>query len=237
MPAVRWVGPARWPRTVDAARRLQERLVSKLKIRSPLRRVRLVAGVDLAYAPDEDRAWAGVVVLTLPGLTLVEATWAVGSPSFPYVPGYLTFREGPLILEAARRLRTRPDLWLFDGQGIAHPRRLGLAAHLGLLLNAPSVGCAKSRLVGTYGEPGRLRGAWSPLRFRGETVGAVLRTRTSVHPLYVSPGHLVDLRSAIRWVLAVSPRFRVPEPIRQAERLVNRLRRGGGAPLTRAARS
>lgn len=178
----------------------------------------------MAYAPDGNRAWAGVVVLALPDLTPVEAAWAAGPTSFPYVPGYLSFREGPLILKAVRRLRVQPDLWLFDGHGIAHPRKFGLASHLGLLLGSPSVGCAKSRLVGTHGEPGQLRGAWTSLRFQGATVGGVLRTRTNIRPLYVSPGHLIDLPSAIRWVLAVSPRFRVPEPIRQAESLVNRLK-------------
>jgi deoxyribonuclease V len=215
----------RWPRTVESARRLQARLLSGLNTTIPLRRVRLIAGVDLAYAPGGDRAWAGVVVLALPDLDPVESVWAAGSPAFPYIPGYLSFREGPLILKAVRRLRSTPDLWLFDGQGIAHPRGFGLAAHVGLLLNAPSVGCAKSRLVGTHHEPGRFRRAWSPLRYQGETVGAVLRTRTGVRPLYVSPGHLIDLPSSIQWVLAASPRFRVPEPIRQAEGLVNRLKR------------
>ena len=222
---IRRTGRVRWPKTVEGARRLQERLVSCLKTQTPLRRVGLVAGAELAYTPDGNRAWAGVVALALPDLTPVEAVWAVGLPSFPYVPGYLSFREGPLILEAVRRLTVKPDLWLFDAHGIAHPRKFGLASHLGLLLDTPSVGCAKSRLVGTHGEPGQLRGAWTSLRFQGATVGRVLRTRTNIRPLYVSPGHLIDLPSAIRWVLAVSPRFRVPEPIRQAESLVNRLKR------------
>jgi deoxyribonuclease V len=144
--------------------------------------------------------------------------------TFPYVPGYLSFREGPVFLHAARRLRVRPDLWLFDGQGIAHPRGFGLAAHLGVLLDRPSVGCAKSRLVGEHRMPGPGRGEWTPLIFGGKRVGAVVRTRDHVRPLYVSVGHRISLPAAIRWVLACCA-YRVPEPIRLAEQLVNRVKR------------
>jgi deoxyribonuclease V len=168
--------------------------------------------------------WAGIVVVRLPSLEPVARAWARGRVRFPYVPGYLSFREGPVFLSAVRRLRVRPDLWLFDGQGIAHPRGFGLAAHLGVLLGAPSVGCAKSRLVGEHAEPGRRRGEWAPLVLDGRRVGAVLRTRASVRPLYVSVGHRISLPAAIGWVLACC-RYRVPEPIRLAEQLVNRLKR------------
>ena len=171
--------------------------------------------------------WAGIVVVTLPALDPVEHAWAAGRVRFPYVPGYLSFREGPLFLRAVRRLRVRPDLWLFDGQGIAHPRGFGLAAHLGVLLDGPSVGCAKSRLVGEHVEPGPRRGEWARLLLHGKPVGAVLRTRDGVRPLYVSVGHRVSLEAAIRWVLACC-RYRVPEPIRLAEQLVNRLKRAHG---------
>jgi deoxyribonuclease V len=155
---------------------------------------------------------------------VVEVATASGRPAFPYVPGYLSFREGPPILDAFCRLRSRPDLCIFDGQGLAHPRRFGLACHLGLLLGLPSVGCAKSRLVGEYREPGKERGEWSPLRFESRTVGAVLRSRNDVNPIFVSPGHLIGVRAAIRWVLACT-RARVPEPIRLAEQVVNRLKK------------
>lgn len=191
----------------------------------------MVAGADLAYSGDGSWAWAAAVLLTVPEGRLVESATAAGPPPFPYVPGYLSFREGPLILSAFRRLRVRPDLCLFDGQGLAHPRRFGLACHLGVLLDLPSVGCAKSLLVGEYEEPGPERGDWSPLRLDGRRVGAVLRTRDGVNPIFVSPGHRIGVRQAVHWVLACS-RFRVPEPIRQAEQLVNRLRQaGGGGPV------
>lgn len=187
------------------------------------RRVRLVAGADLAYRRD-GRAWAAVALVRLPDCSVVEVATATGRPSFPYVPGYLSFREGPLLLEAFGKLRQTPDLCLFDGQGLAHPRRFGLACHLGVLLDIPSVGCAKSRLVGEYREPGAQRGEWSPLRLDNRIVGAVLRSRDDVNAIFVSPGHRITLRNAVRWVLACS-RTRVPEPIRLAEQVVNRLKR------------
>jgi len=167
--------------------------------------------------------WAGVAVVDLPGLERVAEAWVRGPVTFPYLPGYLAFREGPAILAAAQKLRLRPDLWLFDGQGIAHPRGMGLAAHLGVLLDVPSVGCAKSRLMGQHREPGVERGSWVPLMANGEQIGAVVRTRTGVRPLYVSVGHRISLGAAVRWVLG-SCRYRVPEPIRFAERLVNEAR-------------
>lgn len=188
------------------------------------RTVRLVAGADLAYRRDGRWAWAAVVLIALPECRVVESATAAGPSTFPYVPGYLTFREGPLLLAAFRRLTRRPDLCLFDGQGLAHPRRFGLACHMGVLLDLPSVGCAKSLLVGDYREPGPARGAWRPIYLAGDEVGAAVRTRAGVKPLFVSPGHRIGVRAAVRWVLACS-RFRVPEPIRHAERLVNRLRR------------
>jgi len=215
--------PVRWVRTVVEARALQERLRSRVQLTGGPRRVRLVAGADLAYCRDGRWAWAAVVLVALPEGRVVESVTAAGPPPFPYVPGYLSFREGPTLLAAFRRLHERPDLCLFDGQGLAHPRRFGLACHLGVLLNLPSVGCAKSRLVGEYREPGAARGDWSPLRLQGRRVGAVLRTRAGVKPIFVSPGHRIGVREAVSWVLACS-RFRVPEPIRLAEQVVNRLR-------------
>lgn len=183
-----------------------------------------MAGADCAFSPDGRTIWAGIAVVGFPTLEPVAAAWARGRVTFPYVPGYLSFREGPVFVRAARRLQIRPDLWLFDGQGVAHPRGLGLAAHLGVLLDRPSVGCAKSRLVGVHREPGRRRGQWSPLMLDGKRIGAVLRTRDGVRPLYVSVGHRISLGAALRWVLACCT-YRVPEPIRLAEQLVNRLKR------------
>ncbi|MFQ5896834.1 MAG: endonuclease V [Candidatus Methylomirabilia bacterium] len=215
----------RWPRTVADARALQERLRSRVQLTGGPRRVRLIAGADLAYRGDGRQAWAAVVLVEFPEGRLVESATATGPPPFPYVPGYLSFREGPLLLVAFRRLQRRPDLCLFDGQGLAHPRRFGLACHLGVVLGLPSVGCAKSLLVGECREPGPKRGDWSRLTLDGNPVGAALRTREGVKPIFVSPGHRTTIRQAVKWVLAVS-RFRVPEPIRLAEQLVNHLRGG-----------
>ncbi|MGE5663968.1 MAG: endonuclease V, partial [Deltaproteobacteria bacterium] len=147
--------------------------------------------------------------------------------AFPYVPGYLTFREGPAVLSAWKKLRRRPDAMLFDGHGIAHPRRFGLASHIGVVLSIPSVGCAKKRLVGEHGEPGPDRGDWVPLTIDGETVGAVLRTRPGVKPVFVSPGHRADLASAIALVLRFCSGFRLPDPARRAHQLTRELRRQG----------
>ncbi len=215
---------ARWPRTVARARVLQERLAARVRVAGGPRRVRLVAGADVAYREDGRRAWAAVMLWAWPEGTVVETATAVGRPRFPYVPGYLTFREGPLLLAAFRRLRRQPDLCLFDGAGLAHPRHFGLACHLGVLLGLPSIGCAKSLLVGTCAEPRPTRGAWHPIVLNGARVGAAVRTRAGVTPLFVSPGHRIGVAASVRWVLACS-RYRVPEPIRLAEQVVNRLRR------------
>jgi len=215
---------ARRTPSVAEARAIQERLRARVRVTGGPRRPRLVAGADLAYRADGSRAWAAVVLVSLPDGVVVETATAWHRPPFPYIPGYLSFREGPLLLEAFGRLERRPDLCLFDGQGIAHPRGVGLASHMGVLLDLPSVGCAKSRLVGKHDEPGAGRGDWAPLRLEGRTVGAVLRTREGVRPIYVSPGHRIGLARAIECVLAVS-RLRVPEPIRQAERVADELKR------------
>lgn len=210
---------------IARAQTLQARLRRRVRIRGGPRHVRLVAGADLAYRGDGSRAWAAVVLWSPHDGAVVETVTASGRLSFPYVPGYLSFREGPLLLRAFGRLRHRPDLVLFDGQGIAHPRGLGLASHLGVLLDLPSVGCAKSRLVGEHGLPGPRRGAFTPLLLEGRCVGAVLRTRDGVTPLWISPGHRIGIRQAVTWALACC-RTRVPEPIRLAEQVANRLKAG-----------
>lgn len=224
----------RWPRTVAEARRLQARLRHRLRLTGGPRAPGLVAGADVAYRRDGRWAWAAVVLVAWPGGGVVESAAVAGPSAFPYVPAYLAFREGPLLLAAFDRLSHRPDLCLFDGHGLAHPHRFGLACHLGLLLDLPSVGCAKSLLVGDYREPGRARGAWTPIHLDGDDVGAAVRTRAGVKPLFVSPGHRIGVRAAVRWVLACS-RFRVPEPIRLAEQLANRVAGGERGPRPRSA--
>jgi deoxyribonuclease V len=216
-----------WPRTYAGAVRAQLRLRPRLVLRGGPRRVRLVAGADISHARHDDRLFAAVVLLAYPSLEVLEEATAVGRATFPYIPGLLTFREGPLLLRAFRRLTGRPDLVLFDGQGIAHMRGFGLAAHLGLLLDQPSLGCAKSRLVGEHDEPEAAAGAQTPLVHEGRRVGAVVRTREGVKPMFVSPGHRIGVPAAVRWTLACCAGFRLPEPTRHAHRLANRLRAEG----------
>ena len=227
--------PHRWPRDPAAARALQATLAARVSLRGAPRRVTRVAGADVAFLPGGTHLVAAVVVLDYPGLRPVETAAVVRRVLFPYVPGLLSFREAPAILAAFARLRGRPDLLLCDGQGIAHPRRLGLASHLGILLDLPTIGCAKSRLVGTHGEPGPARGDRAPLRHAGRQVGAVLRTRDGTRPLFVSPGHRMSLAAASAWTLACCAGRRLPEPTRLADRLVGRLARAGGIAGARAA--
>jgi deoxyribonuclease V len=183
-----------------------------------------VAGADVSYERDGHRLFAAVVVHRLRSLEVVDVGRAIVPARFPYVPGYLSFREGPAVLQAFRRLKIVPDAAIFDGHGLSHPRGFGLASHLGLWLDIPSVGCAKSRLVGDEETPGPNRGDRTPLIFRGKRVGAVLRTRRGVKPVYVSQGHRMGLRSAVSLVLRSTGRFRLPEPTRAAHVEVNRLR-------------
>jgi deoxyribonuclease V len=206
------------PATVAEARDVQERLRDRV-IRKGSPRWKLVAGVDASYRGDLGRA--AVVVLDRE-FRLVEEAVAHGPISFPYVPGYLSFREIPLLLTAWSRLRAKPDLVIVDGQGLAHPRRLGVASHLGVVLDLPTIGCAKSRLIGTYDEPAPARGARSPLKDGKETIGAALRTRTGTNVVYVSTGHRVSLAAAVTAVLACATRYRLPEPQRLADQLTKR---------------
>ena len=208
------------------ARRIQEELRAAVVARDALpRRLRTVAGADVSYDRGSPVLFAAVVVLDAKTLAPLEAVAARGVARFPYVPGYLSFRELPILAEAFAKLRTKPDLVLCDGHGFAHPRRCGFASHLGVVLGVPSIGCAKTRLVGEHRAPGPARGAHAPLRDGAETIGTVLRTRPGAAPIYVSVGHRVSLATARRLVLRFSPRYRVPEPIRAAHAEVNRLRR------------
>lgn len=208
---------------------LQRHLAGSVSLEDRLpQRLTRVAGVDVSYQKDGDIFYAAVVVLSLPQFEVIEEASAVRKVEFPYVPGLLSFRELPVLLQAFRHLRTVPEAVLVDGQGIAHPRRLGLASHLGLWLELPTVGCAKSRLCGEHAEPGTGRGARAPLLLGGEQVGTVLRTRDRVRPLYVSPGHLVSIERAVELVLECGGRYRLPEPTRLAHHLGNRIRTGDG---------
>lgn len=208
-----------WPASPEEARRVQARLRSQVVAEDRLGPVRLVAGVDAHYAPEAGLTWAAVAVLRLADLELQESVLAARPTAFPYIPGLLSFREAPAILDALERLSAPPDLLLVDGQGRAHPRHFGIACHVGLLADIPTIGVAKSRLVGSYAEPGPERGDWAPLLLRGEVIGAVLRTRRATRPLFVSTGHRVGLATAIDLVLRCVTRYRLPEPTRLADRL------------------
>jgi deoxyribonuclease V len=211
-----------WNLTPQAAIALQQRLAAQVVTGPPLNlaRTRLVAGVDVSVR--DDISQAAVVVVTFPGLEPVETVTAAQPTPFPYIPGLLSFREGPVLEAAFARLQSEPDAFLFDGMGIMHPRRLGIAAHLGLWLDRPTVGCGKTHLVGTYDTPDTARGACSAVVHRGERIGVVLRTREGIRPVYVSPGHRIDLDSAVALTLACTPRYRLPEPIRLAHRAAGR---------------
>jgi deoxyribonuclease V len=208
------------------ARRLQEELASSV-VAGPaldLSGVRYVAGADVSTQGDV--AYATVVVLDFPGLSPVEIKGFEAPLRFPYVPGLLSFRELPSVVGALERVETEVDALILDAQGVAHPRRMGLASHLGIFLDVPTVGCAKSLLVGSFQEPGREKGSATDLVHRGEVVGKVLRTRDGVSPVYVSVGNGIDLASSVELVLACCTRYRLPETTRQAHNAANRLRRG-----------
>lgn len=210
-----------WELSPREAIALQRRLRTKIVTGDRLGPVRHVAGTDVGFENAGRVTRAAVAVLTFPALELAD--WAViRQPTrFPYVPGLLSFREIPALLVALTRLRVRPDLVLCDGQGLAHPRRCGLASHLGLVAGFPTIGVAKSRLMGTYREPPQRRGAWTPLRDGGEIIGAVLRSRSHVKPIFVSIGHRVSLDTAVACTMACVTRYRLPETTRWAHRLAS----------------
>jgi len=220
-----------WNVTIPEAVALQRELRDRLVLRPPPGFApRLVGGADVSLDRDDPRGWAGIAVIDRSTMDTVDEATATAEISFPYVPGLLSFRELPILERVWERLRVRPDVLVFDGQGYAHPRRFGLACHGGVLFDVPSVGCAKTLLVGRHGALGEERGARAELVDRGEVVGMALRLRAGVKPVYVSPGHRMDVPTAVEVVLAVSAGFREPETTRRAHRLVNRVRvaeRGG----------
>ena len=204
---------------------IQKQLGSRVLLVNRIKRVRSVAGADVAFLKDPPRACAAVLIFSFPDLSLIETKTAVLPLNFPYVPGLLAFREAPVLLKAFQSLRHDPDLIMIDGQGVAHPRGLGIASHLGLWLNKPTIGCAKSRLYGSHLPPSLRKGAWTPLKDpKDRIIGAVLRTRGKTHPIYVSVGHKLDLANAIQLTLDCAPRYRIPEPTRQADIAVTRLK-------------
>ena len=224
-----------WPRDTARAKAIQVALQKQIEV-TPLGKCpELIAGIDAAFFDDKIIGIASLYRYRDSDLTPLEDSVAIREVTMPYIPGLLSFREGPVLVDAIEGLSCVPDLLLFDGQGIAHPRGVGIASHIGVLLGIPAVGCAKSRLVGDYTEPGVNKGDRSPLFFKGETVGTVLRTRDRVRPLFISPGHLIDIKDSVEYILATTVRYRLPEPIRRADRLSKDREIRRGEPGRRSA--
>lgn len=212
--------PHRWRLTAREAVAVQRRLSDRVSTTAPPKPPRLIAGLDAAFSQDGSRCIAGVVLWDVGARALVETHVACKPVTFPYVPGLLSFREAPALLAVLRKLRRTPDALMCDGQGVAHPRRFGIACHMGILCDLPSIGCAKSRLIGEHDVPASGRGSSATLSDRGSIIGSALRTQPGVRPVYVSIGHRFDLEGAIATVLACAPKYRIPEPTRLADLLV-----------------
>jgi len=210
-----------WTADTTEAKAIQLELAGEVSRAGSVKNPRYIAGADISINRFKGTGTAAVVVLNYPQLEVVEVQKVTGAVSFPYVPGLLSFREMPLLLPAFEKLKLTPDIVIMDGHGLAHPRRIGIACHLGLFLGIPTIGCAKSRLVGTYSEPGNEPGRWSVLLGGVDVIGAVVRTKARIKPVYVSPGHMITLNSAVDWVLACCRGYRLPEPTRLAHLAAN----------------
>ena len=215
-----------WQLSPAEAIQLQQELRHQVVLRFPgsVDTIRRIAGADVSFDRHQPVLYAAVVILSFPELQVLQTFTHVTYATFPYIPGLLSFREVPALLPILQAHADAFDVLICDGQGIAHPRRFGLAAHLGVLLNKPTIGCAKSRLIGQYTDPNIEKGSFSPLLDDDEPIGAVVRTRAKVKPVFVSPGHLMDIPTSIRLVLETTRRYRLPEPTRQAHILVNQIR-------------
>jgi len=205
---------------------LQLKLKKKLIFNSDfnIEGVKLVAGADVSYSKKENMVYGVAVILAFPDLKVIEKKWAKKEAEFPYIPGLLAFREGPVLLEAFEKIEHEPDIIFFDGHGISHPRGLGIASHLGVLLSKPSIGVAKKNLVGEVFEPAKTKGSTTSILKDGKEIGKVLRTREKVKPVYVSVGHKIDLKKAVDLTLKATGKYRIPEPIRQAHIFSNEVR-------------
>ncbi len=206
----------RWDISAKEAICIQKHIRDKIIIKKfSLKNIRLIAGVDISVRGDSSKA--AIVVMKYPSLEEQITVTFTTKTTFPYIPGLLSFREAPVILGCVKRLKIEPDLFIFDGQGLAHPRKTGLASHMGIILQKPSIGSAKSHLYGSYAMPGKNKGDFSLINDKeGQPIGAVVRTRTNTSPIFVSPGHLMDIVSAVKIILSVSPKYKIPEPIRAA---------------------
>ncbi|MDH5761377.1 MAG: deoxyribonuclease V [Nitrospinota bacterium] len=215
-----------WKVTPQQALKIQTELANQVEQKSRLKPPQWIAGADISLTQESNEAFAGIVVLNAKTLKIADEYYIRGTIDFPYIPGLLSFREAPLLLKLFKKVSPAPQLIFFDGHGIAHPRKLGLASHLGLFLDCPTIGCAKSRLTGKFREPGLKKGSRSRLLDKeGQTIGSVLRTRENCKPVFVSVGHQIDLDSAVQWSLKCTTHYRIPEPTRLAHIRVNAFRK------------
>jgi len=212
-----------WNVSVEEAIQIQETLKDRIILKTTFSKVRTIGGGDVAYSKDGNLLFGAIVVLSFPDMEILDTATADGNVPFPYIPSLLSFREGPILTKTFQRLRLKPDMMIYDGQGIAHPRGMGLASHMGLWLDLPSIGCAKTPLLHKFISPDPSRGSSEWIRREGKKVGAVLRTKDGVKPLFVSPGHQIDLSTSNKLILESCRGFRIPEPLRKAHQLAERL--------------
>jgi deoxyribonuclease V len=214
-----------WNITLDEAKVLQKRLAQRIKIRRLPSKIERVAGFDVSYLKDKNMLIAGMVIIDYPSLSFCDAFVITDQIDFPYIPGYLSFREAPVLLKLIEKHQDLADVFIFDGHGVAHPRGLGIASHIGVLINRPSIGCAKKKLVGEYNLPDLQKGSNTDLIFRKEIVGKVMRTKTKIKPVFISVGNLVALREAAQFILSCTGKYRLPEPTRLAHNTVSSYRK------------
>jgi deoxyribonuclease V len=212
----------KWDLSCKEAIEIQRHLAKRVRFTPMNKPPKVIAGLDCAFSKDGRRIVAAVVAIELPGFAVIETAIATRKVTFPYIPGLLSFRETPACIDAIEKLNAKPDVFIVDGQGFAHPRRFGIASHIGVLVDRPTIGCAKSRLIGNFDEPGRRKNNSSPLVDGNDVIGTVVRTRTDVKPVFVSVGHKCTLEDAIRIVLECTTRYRLPEPSRLAHQLVSK---------------
>ena len=205
-----------WRVSAEEAIRIQEELRNRVILEKTFTEVRTIGGGDVAYSKSKNLLFGAIVVLSFPKMETLDMAMSYGKIPFPYIPGLFSFREGPILIRTFQKLGVKPDVMIYDGQGIAHPRGLGLASHMGLWFDLPSIGCAKTPLLHEFILPGPSRGSFELIRRNGKVVGAVLRTKDRVKPLFISPGHRIDLMTSIQFVLESCQRFRIPEPLRRA---------------------
>jgi len=215
----------KWEVPIEEAKSIQRELAGKIYLQNQFSEIGLIAGTDMSIDEETMEGIAGVVIFTFPGLEIVERKYARRKITYPYIPGLLSFREAPILLSAFEKIEHEPDLVIFDGQGIAHPRRLGIASHMGIILDKPAIGCAKSLLCGEYIEPAKKMGSISSLFDGDKTIGVTLRSRDNVHPIFISPGHKIDLDTSLKIILACCDGYRIPKPTRIADHYVEEVKR------------